>query len=198
VTRVPPNSDDSRTLQDLLLRVDQMRGRPCGTCGTGLCGHALLLDVVAGFQGDPICPDCLAAALGRPPGFVTARVRDYVGHRECTRAAWEEITRAEPDCALARAGAGATAPMPVAPRPLPGPGAGAPPASETWDAGDLGCGDLVLELRNRMKALAPRGVLHLVARDPGAPADIPAWCALTGHRLLAATPPHYHLRRKDD
>ena len=55
--------------------------------------------------------------------------------------------------------------------------------SATWDAGALGCGELVLELRNRLRAM-PGGVLKVVATDPGAPADIPAWCRLTGNALL--------------
>lgn len=66
-----------------------------------------------------------------------------------------------------------------------------------WDAGDLGCGDLVLELMNRTKAMAPGQVLRLVALDPGAPADIPAWCRMTGHALLSAQPPVYLIRRKE-
>jgi tRNA 2-thiouridine synthesizing protein A len=52
-----------------------------------------------------------------------------------------------------------------------------------WDAGDLGCGELVLHLRTRLRAM-PGKVLKLVARDPGAPADIPAYCRMTGHQLL--------------
>ncbi len=55
--------------------------------------------------------------------------------------------------------------------------------STSWDAGALGCGELVLELRNRMRAM-PGGVLKVIATDPGAPADIPAWCRLTGNELL--------------
>jgi tRNA 2-thiouridine synthesizing protein A len=194
---VPPFSDDSRTRQDLLLRVEKMRGRACGTCGAELCGHALLFDVIAGFQDDPMCPDCLAASMGRLPAFVNERVRDYVDHRECTREAWAEISRTEGDCELARAARAGAAEAPAA---LAAAKSGDPPpaATESWDAGDLGCGDLVLELRNRMKRLPPRGVLHLVARDPGAREDIPAWCSLTGHHLLEARHPHYHLRRKDD
>jgi len=53
-----------------------------------------------------------------------------------------------------------------------------------WDAGDLACGDLVLELRRRVRA-APGQVFKVIARDPGAPADLPAWCNMTGHQLLA-------------
>ena len=67
----------------------------------------------------------------------------------------------------------------------------------TWDAGDMGCGDLVLELRQRMEALSPGQVLALVARDPGAPADIPAWCRMTGHALVAEQHPTYLIRRKE-
>ena len=70
-------------------------------------------------------------------------------------------------------------------------------ADATWDAGDLGCGDLVLQLRFRMEALPPGAVLRLVALDPGAPADLPAWCRLTGHTLVAADHPVYLIRRKE-
>ena len=66
-----------------------------------------------------------------------------------------------------------------------------------WNAGDLGCGELVLELRNRLQALAPNGVLRLVATDPGAPADIPAWCRMTGHALVFEQPPVFLIRRRE-
>lgn len=66
-----------------------------------------------------------------------------------------------------------------------------------WDAGDMGCGDLVLELRARIEPLAPGRVLKLTARDPGAPADIPAWCRMTGHALLSEQHPIYLIRRKE-
>ncbi|MCA8960179.1 MAG: sulfurtransferase TusA family protein [Planctomycetes bacterium] len=62
----------------------------------------------------------------------------------------------------------------------------------------MSCGDLVLELRKRMTALAPRQVLELRATDPGAPRDIPAWCGLTRHPLIAAREPRYWIRRRED
>ncbi len=71
-------------------------------------------------------------------------------------------------------------------------------ADVEWNAGDLGCGDLVLELMLRMRALPPGHRLRLVALDPGAPADIPAWCRMTGHTLLEANPPTYLIRRKEN
>lgn len=71
-------------------------------------------------------------------------------------------------------------------------------ADQEWDAGEMGCGELVLELRTRMRALAPGQVFRLVAHDPGAPEDLPAWCSMTGHSLLSAEHPVYHIQRKDN
>ncbi len=65
-----------------------------------------------------------------------------------------------------------------------------------WDAGDLACGDLVLELRQRLAAMQPGAVVRVVARDPGAPADLPAWCGMTGHRLVFARHPEYGIERR--
>ena len=66
-----------------------------------------------------------------------------------------------------------------------------------WDAGDLACGELLLRLRGRMETMRPGQVLRLVALDSGAPADLPAWCRLTGHALLSAEHPVYLIRRKE-
>jgi len=63
-----------------------------------------------------------------------------------------------------------------------------PPYQTHWDAGDLGCGELVMELMLRLRALQPGEVLRLTALDPGAPADIPAWCRMTGHVLRHCEP----------
>ena len=67
-----------------------------------------------------------------------------------------------------------------------------------WDAGDTGCGELVLELRMRLKPMRPGQLLKLTARDPGAPEDLPAWCRLTGHHLTYVHHPIYVIRRKED
>ncbi len=66
-----------------------------------------------------------------------------------------------------------------------------------WDAGDLGCGELVFELKMRLRAARPGSLARIVARDPGAPADLPAWCELTGNRLVSAEPPVYWIRTKE-
>lgn len=69
---------------------------------------------------------------------------------------------------------------------------------EVWDAGALACGELVLELKMRMDRLRPGQVLKLIALDPGAPADLPAWCRLTGHSLVSQAHPMYWIRRKEN
>jgi tRNA 2-thiouridine synthesizing protein A len=70
-------------------------------------------------------------------------------------------------------------------------------ADETWDAGGLGCGELVLELKMRLDRMEPGQLFKLVALDPGAPADLPAWCRLTGHTLVSGEHPVYLIRRKE-
>lgn len=70
-------------------------------------------------------------------------------------------------------------------------------ADAEWDAGDLACGELVLELRSRLATLPPGGALRLIALDAGAPADIPAWCRMTGHTLVSQQHPVYLIRRKE-
>lgn len=67
-----------------------------------------------------------------------------------------------------------------------------------WDAGELGCGELVLELRVRLTAMLPGQRLRLISRDPGAPADIPAWCRMTGHTLVVQEHPVYLIKRKEN
>lgn len=62
-----------------------------------------------------------------------------------------------------------------------------PKADDEWNAGHLGCGPLVLELRKKMKTM-PGRVLRVIALDIAAPIDIPAWCRLTRNELLAHDP----------
>ena len=68
--------------------------------------------------------------------------------------------------------------------------------ADEWDAGDMGCGEVIILLRMRMQKIGPGAVFKLTARDLGAPEDIPAWCRLTGRRLLRAAHPHYWIEQK--
>ncbi len=53
----------------------------------------------------------------------------------------------------------------------------------------MGCGELIVPLRGCILALEPGQVLRVIARDAGAPEDLPAWSRLTGHPLIRAAHP---------
>lgn len=55
---------------------------------------------------------------------------------------------------------------------------------EVVDGGDRACGDLLLVLAARARSSPPQTVIHLLASDPAAALDLPAWCHLTGHHFL--------------
>lgn len=69
--------------------------------------------------------------------------------------------------------------------------------ADRWDAGELGCGELVIVLRRRVAAIPVGADFELIARDLGAPEDLPSWCRLTGHRLVHAEHPRYVIRRQE-
>ena len=69
-------------------------------------------------------------------------------------------------------------------------------AAEYWDAGHMGCGEVIILLRQRIQPLAPGQVFRLTTYDLGAHEDIPAWCRLTGRRLLKANHPDYWIEQK--
>lgn len=58
----------------------------------------------------------------------------------------------------------------------------------TLDGGDRRCVQLLIELRRFIDGLAPGTLIHVVAADPAAPLDLPAWCHLTGHHYLGSVP----------
>lgn len=68
-------------------------------------------------------------------------------------------------------------------------------ADERWDAGETGCGQLIVQLGARLDRMRPGETIEVIARDPGAPTDLPAWCRMTGHELVAADHPTYVIRR---
>ncbi|KOF53357.1 MULTISPECIES: sulfurtransferase TusA family protein [unclassified Achromobacter] len=51
-----------------------------------------------------------------------------------------------------------------------------------WDAGHMGCGELILKLRKHLKKM-PGKVMRVVAHDAGAIHDIPAFCRMTRNEL---------------
>ena len=75
---------------------------------------------------------------------------------------------------------------------IPGGSEGVP-VHASYDGGETGCGELLLDLMLFMRR-QPRGAVVAVrALDPGAPLEIPAWCRLSGHTLLSSQHPDYFI-----
>ena len=64
-----------------------------------------------------------------------------------------------------------------------------------WDAGESGCGQLIVGLRRQLELLHSGASLEVTARDAGAPTDLPAWCRMTGHTLVSAMHPVYVIQK---
>lgn len=200
--------EERRRAIALFEELDRFADATCPACGRDVCGHQYVMNAAMGFKDVPRCGACLAAALDQDvPDFV-ARVADYIDRRACFHAAWEQADRNEGATAdgrtchawldgLADTGTDTSESGTTKVRAIAEGDDALPESTAVWDAGDMSCGDLVLELRMRLMKLAAGDVLELVATDAAAPEDIPAWCKLTGHRLLRAAPPTYHIRRKD-
>ena len=159
------------------------------------------MSTVLGFKVAPMCAPCLAGALGRELAELTDHVIGYIDHHDCFRTGWlwasdrEGVAPEErPRCL--------SLPSPVR-RPDDGraqaPREGdAVKADAEWDAGSMSCGDLVLELRMRLRRMAPGQILAVTATDSGAKADLPAWCGLTSNPLRKAEHPLYFIERKKE
>jgi tRNA 2-thiouridine synthesizing protein A len=59
-------------------------------------------------------------------------------------------------------------------------------ATAQLDTRGLLCPLPVIRTQNRIKDLANGAVLDVVASDPGALHDIPAWCRVHGHDFIAS------------
>lgn len=71
-------------------------------------------------------------------------------------------------------------------------------AIEHWDAGESGCGALIVGLKSRLDGIPGGHLLRITAHSKGARVDLPAWCRITGHTLVEADHPVYVLRKKGD
>lgn len=72
-----------------------------------------------------------------------------------------------------------------------------PEIARRWGAGQTGCGVLIMGLKREIGQIGAGELLEVTAPDAGASADLPAWCRMTGHTLVAADHPTYVLRKKD-
>lgn len=55
------------------------------------------------------------------------------------------------------------------------------------DARRLLCPMPVIRVQDAIADLAPGEVLEVTCTDPGALNDVPAWCRINGHRILATS-----------
>ena len=60
----------------------------------------------------------------------------------------------------------------------------APVNRVTLDCRRLLCPMPVIRVQNRVEELAPGDVLEAICTDPGVLHDIPAWCRISGHKVL--------------
>ena len=63
-----------------------------------------------------------------------------------------------------------------------------PAADITVDGTGLLCVALLLRLRKQIDGAEPGTVVHVIATDPAAPLDLPAWCHMTGQTYLGPVP----------
>jgi tRNA 2-thiouridine synthesizing protein A len=180
----PEEPDDPDTLP--LRELHRIAGGACRDCRMRYTAHEAVWNVALGFKNAPRCFACLCSRLGRGADDLRQQLTDYVTRRDCYLRAWQEADRME-----------ALPPTPSRDDDTSTEAEPAIVAGTAWDAGDMGCGELVMELRIRLNSLPPGSVFTIRATDPAAPEDIPAWCRLTGHGLVSADHPLYRIRRRE-
>jgi tRNA 2-thiouridine synthesizing protein A len=199
-------SQDRIKIEALLCDLRLLQKSCCSTCGAVVCGHESLMSLTMGFKDAPKCWTCLADAMEHEKEALRDHIFAYIKHRPCHHEGWLWADQEEgfepgslPGC-LWPADSQNSGEQEW---PLSWSGMNARLVSDAdynaeWDAGGIGCGDLVLELRIRLQPLKPGHVLKLTATDSGAPVDLPAWCRMTGNTLIAFHHPVYLIQRKSN
>lgn len=167
-------------------------GGRCSDCRVPYSAREAVYSIFLGLTNAPRCLACIGCRLGRLPDELREELLAYFETRECYLQAYREAERLDEAGETVEAN---TAPRPQV-EPKRAPGEAEPAVDSEWDAGDMGCGELVMALRLRLGAMTPGAVLRVTATDPAAPEDLPAWCRLCGHPLVAMDHPHYWIRRK--
>lgn len=178
----------------------------CAGCGKLVCGRQQVISRILGGKSGTRCLECLGAALDASPEQLCQLVGGYLARRECYRKDWLRAPVCEEDgqapCCPSRLENAPEAPSWYNRELFTMPTADLPEPDLEVDAEESGCGDLMVLLMRSIRKVPPGGVLRLTARDPGAGADIPSWCRMTGHELLAEPSGEdeadYTIRRKQD
>lgn len=175
------DTDDTLPLRELR----RIAGGSCRDCRTRFTAREAVANIALGFKNAPRCFACLANRLDRAPQDLLQQVTNYVHRRDCYLRAWQEADLMEQQ---------GTSIRPSEPDEEP---TAVEPEDTVWSAGDMGCGEPVMQLRIRLNNLPPGTVFTVRATDPAAPEDIPSWCRLTGHALVSAEHPVYRIRRRE-
>lgn len=189
----PDEDDDGDSLP--LRELARIAGGGCQDCTAAYSAREAVFSIALGFKDAPRCLPCLANRLTREEPELRTALTEYVHRRECYLRAWKEAERMDEQNTPTPASRG---PERVEVETAPVAHAPGSQAEAEWDAGDLGCGELVMQLRLRLKNLPAGSVFKVIATDPAAPEDLPAWCRLTGHTMLTADHPVYLIRRRED
>ena len=173
-----------------LRELNRLAGGACTDCRMDYSSREAVFNIVLGFKNAPRCLPCLSQRLDREAGDLRGDLVAHIHRRDCFLTAWREAERRDAASASsARESSQGASPM---------SNNVVPTISGEWDAGDMGCGELVMALRLRMNDLPAGAILKVNATDTAAPEDLPAWCRLSGHTLVAMHPPTYFIRRKGD
>lgn len=191
---------ETRESRQLLEALARWVGASCPDCLEPLCDHGVLCAVALGLKDLPRCLNCATKGLGRDLVATKNHLARWLAGKDCYLRAWAKAdsARCKSPCLLSGL-------LQEAEIPAEAELAFERTDEEKNDApmlvhdfGDMGCGDLVLELRQKLRGVAPGAVVRVIATDPGAPEDIPAWLRMVGHILLKAAPPIYDLRKRLD
>ena len=180
---------DQQKFDEIVAQLRNWTARPCLACKSPLLAEDVLYSNALGLKTSPQCLPCLAKGLKQNQAELKSTLLQHIRRRPCLCKAFELSNGGLPtelDCDF------------TAPENQPLSSTNSPLLPDLiWDAGDLGCGDLVLLLRGKLRAMLPGKLLKVTALDPGAPEDIPAWCKMTGNRLILQQHPLYFIRNKD-
>ena len=180
---------DQQKFDEIVAQLRNWTSRPCLACKSPLLAEDVLYSIALGLKTSPQCLTCLAKGLEQNQTELKSTLLQHIRRRPCLCKAFELSNGGLPtelDCDF------------TAPENQPLSSTNSPLIPDLiWDAGDLGCGDLVLLLRGKLRAMLPGKLLKVTALDPGAPEDIPAWCKMTGNRLISQQHPLYFSRNKD-
>ena len=189
--------------ENVIAEAEARWGSACAGCGADLHGLDVVLSLFLGDKGALRCVGCAARGLGRAPEDFVRGAVPHLSRLECWSGGWRHAearlrkegkwpARGIPeDVRMTRSGRAEKEEEITAFEVADGED-----AASTWDAGDTSCGDLVLELRLKLRAMQPGQVLRIRATDHGAPGDLPAWCRLTGHTLVRFQHPEYWIQVK--